>query len=91
MLLFLFYQLLLGAFLNLNIVEWFFVLFAGFQVISSEVLNTIIEKLCDFCETKKNIKIKIIKDMSAGYVAFACIFGIIIDGIVFFSKLKLIL
>ena len=44
-------------------------------ILSIEALNTAIERMCDFVHPDFNHKIGFIKDISAGAVAFAVIFG----------------
>jgi diacylglycerol kinase (ATP) len=36
------------------------------QVLAAELFNTAIEAVCDFMETARNEKIRVIKDISAG-------------------------
>ena len=52
-------------------------LICGF-VLVAEILNTAIEKLCDFSEPNFHSKIGIIKDISAAAVLLATLFAIII-------------
>jgi undecaprenol kinase len=43
-------------------------LFAGFQVLALELLNTAFETLCDIVDKEFNYQIKIVKDIAAGAV-----------------------
>ncbi|NJL96653.1 hypothetical protein HC766_06090 [Candidatus Gracilibacteria bacterium] len=43
-------------------------LFAGFQVLAFELLNTAFETLCDVVDGKFNYEIKAVKDIAAGAV-----------------------
>jgi len=43
-------------------------LFAGFQVLAFELLNTAFETLCDVVDGKFNYEIKVVKDIAAGAV-----------------------
>jgi len=57
-----------GIIIKLNEYEWiaFIICIAG--VIALEILNSVIEKLCDLYSTEYNEKIKVIKDMAASSV-----------------------
>ena len=56
-------------------------------VISAELLNTAIEKLCDFIEPNKNEKIRVIKDISAAAVLVASIVSLVVGLIIFIPKI----
>lgn len=68
--------------LHISAIEWFVVVLNIGFVISAELINTAIEKLCDLVSKEKNPLIKIVKDVAAGavllaaFVAFIC--GLII-------------
>ncbi|MCD6065193.1 MAG: diacylglycerol kinase [Bacteroidetes bacterium] len=78
---------LLSAFLHLNTTEWCIILFCCGLVISMELLNTAIEKLCDFAEPQRNEKIRIIKDVSAAAVLVASIVSLAIGLVIFVPKI----
>ena len=65
------YKLLLSAFilvLSIYFHDWIdlmVILIATAQVLAAELFNTAIEALCDFVETARNEKIRVIKDISA--------------------------
>lgn len=63
-------------------VEWAVLSVTVFLVISAELINTAIEELCDLYSTEQNMKIKRIKDISAGAVlalaAGACVVAVIL-------------
>lgn len=71
----------------MNLTEWFFVLSAGFLVLICEAINTVIEKAMDRITETYDIKIKDIKDMSAGFVLLAAIYAVIVGSIVFIPKI----
>jgi diacylglycerol kinase (ATP) len=77
----------LGAIVGLTRVEWCVILFCCGLVISLELLNTALEKLCDVVEPNKNEKIRIVKDLSAAAVLFAAITALIIGLIIFIPKI----
>jgi len=76
----------LGFVFEISITEWIFQYLAIGFLISLEAINTAIEKICDFMEPKNNIKIKIIKDMSAGAVLLAAFFGIVVICMIYIPK-----
>lgn len=56
-------------------------------VLVAELLNTSVEKLCDFTAPQFDEKIKIIKDISAGAVLIASFVSAIIGTIIFLPKI----
>lgn len=61
-----------GIIIKLDIYEWLAFVICIVGVISLEIMNSVIEKLCDLYSTEKNEKIKVIKDMaSAAVLVFA--------------------
>lgn len=67
-----------GISIYLNHYEWlaFFICIA--LVICLEIVNSVVEQLCDLYSTAYNPKIKKIKDMMAGAVLFACFISLIV-------------
>ncbi len=76
----------LGWVMDLSSVEWLFQILAIALVLTTESLNTAIEKLCDFVNPNYNERIGFIKDIAAGAVTFAALFGIIIGLIIYLPK-----
>ena len=70
-----------------TITEWLFLVFAIGLVWVTELLNTCIERLCDFIEPNENTSIGKIKDFAAGSVLVAAITSAIIGLIIFVPKL----
>lgn len=70
----------IGWFKDFETWKWCILLLCIIIVIVCEMINTVIEKLCDIVEPKYNQKIKYVKDASAGFTLFAslcvCIVGI---------------
>lgn len=90
---------IIGLFLNFFLIVFFklnrfdsaiILLLCGF-VLTAEILNTGIEKLCDFIEPKFHSKIGIIKDIAAGAVLLATIFAVIIGTLIYWPYLEKIL
>lgn len=63
--------------------EWLVVLVISALVLTLEMVNSAIEKLCDLYSIEPNSKIKIIKDIAAGAVLIASIFAVIIAVVIF--------
>lgn len=57
-----------GFVLRLSAMEWVAVIICMGLVISSEILNTCIEKVCDLYTTENDERIRVIKDLAAGAV-----------------------
>ena len=73
----------LGYYFEINKSDWIIqILLIGF-VLTTEALNTVAEKICDFINPKYDERIKIIKDISAGAVSFAVISSLIILFIIY--------
>lgn len=77
----------LGFILNITTTEWLFVVLAIGLVITSEALNTAIEKLVDMVSPEKNTKAGWVKDVAAGAVLLASICALIIGLLVFVPHL----
>ena len=56
-------------------------------VLSLEIVNTSIEKLCNFLTTDFHPSIKIIKDVSAGAVLLFSLVSIVVACIIFLPKI----
>ena len=78
---------LFGYHLNISNTEWMFQFIAMGLVISIESLNTAIEKIANFIQPNFDEKIAIIKDISAGAVLFAGIFGALTIAFIYIPKL----
>ena len=73
------------VFLKLNYFDAALIMIVCFAVLSLEILNTAAEKICDVVQPEFDERIKIIKDISAGAVAFMS-FGAVIVGILVYWK-----
>lgn len=83
------YVIALSAFLKLARLEYAVLFLTCGAVIALELINTALERLCDFTESEHNEKIGLIKDISAGAVLVAAIFSVGV-GIALFATPKLI-
>ena len=62
--------------------EWALVITLAALVITAEILNTAIERLCDFVQPKQDDRIKTIKDLAAGAVLCASLAALIVGGMI---------
>lgn len=76
-----------GFVLQISPMEWAAVLLCCGMVISAEMVNTSIEKMCDLIEPNHNEKIRIIKDMAAGAVLVCAIAAACVGLIIFVPKI----
>lgn len=84
------FVILLGVAFQLAFIEWtILVLTIGFVIIL-EIINTSIEKICDFIEPNFNNQIGLIKDISAAVVLISSFISILIGLIIFIPKIEMI-
>ncbi|MFT3748720.1 MAG: diacylglycerol kinase family protein [Agriterribacter sp.] len=76
-----------GFILHITNTEWIAVLLCIAMVITLEMINTSIEKLCDMIEPGFHATIKIIKDIAAGAVLVSAVVSLIIGVIIFLPKI----
>ena len=69
---------LAAAFMLRQWVDVLLILLATGMVLTAEILNSAIEALCDFVESRHNEKIKIIKDVAAAAVGISILVWAII-------------
>ena len=62
--------------------EWALVITLAALVITAEILNTAIERLCDFVQPRQDARIKTIKDLAAGAVLGASLAALIVGGMI---------
>ena len=74
--------------MKLNQLDSIIILFICGFVLVAEILNTGVEKICDFVEPNFHSKIGIIKDIAAGSVLLATLFAILIGGIIYWPYLE---
>ncbi len=72
-----------GIFLHLSFQQWATILICATMVLSMEMVNTAIEKLCNLVEPEKHPEIKIIKDIAAGAVLLAAFVSLIVGVFIF--------
>jgi diacylglycerol kinase len=80
-----------GFFFSVSAMEWMSILICIAMVLSFEIMNSAIEKLCDFVCPSINPAIKKIKDLSAGAVLLSAIISFIVGCIIFIPKIIMLL
>ena len=76
-----------GLIIKLDYYEWLAFIICIFLVLTLEILNSVIEKLCDLYSLEENNKIKVIKDMSASFVLVFSFGALIICLICLFRRI----
>ena len=76
-----------GFVLKLNIAEWIAVIICMGLVLSTEILNTCVEKVCDLYCQEEDERIKVIKDLAAGAVLVSAICALITAALILISRL----
>ena len=78
----------LGYYFEITKDEWIIhIILIGF-ILTTEALNTVAEKICDFINPKYDDRIKLIKDISAGAVSFAVISSLIVLIIIYYPYIS---
>ena len=73
------------VYFQLNSTDVVLIFIVCFLILIAEIINTAIEKICDFVEPNFNKKIGLIKDIAAGAVILATLLSII-TGILVYSN-----
>ncbi len=79
--------IILGAVFKISPGQWLAILFFIALVLSLEMINSAIEKLCDMVSKDFHPGIKRIKDIVAGAVLLASVFSLIAGMIIFIPKI----
>lgn len=77
--------LVFAGILRLKLNDLVYIIFLIGLIISLEIINSVIERICDLYTKEYNIDVKIIKDLSASFVFIMSMVAMII-GILIFSK-----
>ncbi len=78
-----FVNLFLIFYFNLSSTETALVIIASFAVLSAEIFNTAIEKICDIIQPDFDKRIGFIKDIAAGAVVLTAIASVIVGVLVY--------
>ncbi|MEO6219260.1 MAG: diacylglycerol kinase family protein [Ginsengibacter sp.] len=76
-----------GMLLQISRHEWIVILLCIGAVLSAEMMNSAIEKLCNHIQPSFHIQIKIVKDLAAGAVLFISIISALIGVFIFIPKI----
>ncbi len=78
-------NLFLIFYLKLSNIDTILILIVSFGVLSAEILNTAIEKICDIIQPEFDKRIGFIKDISAGTVILMTIVSVIVGIFVYWK------
>ncbi len=79
--------LILGFFYHLTFVEWsLLILTIGFVTVC-ELINTLVEDIMDFLSPAYSVEVKIIKDLSAGFVFISAAVSVVVGLLIFAPKI----
>lgn len=85
---FVFLLVLVGGFIfQISRIEWLIILLCASIVLSAEIFNSAIEKLCNHVTPEIHPHIRKIKDFSAAAVLLTAIISVIIGSIIFLPKI----
>lgn len=79
--------LFIGFYFRISKTEWLFILFAIGGVLSTEAMNTAVEKLADTISPEYHPMIKIAKDVAAFAVLLMAIVSVVIGCLIFLPKI----
>ncbi|MDP4212008.1 MAG: diacylglycerol kinase family protein [Bacteroidota bacterium] len=79
--------LLLAGWFHIKASEWIVILICIGLVLSLEMLNSALEKLCDLVQPDFHPRIKIIKDVAAGAVLWISLISAAIGAIIFLPEI----
>lgn len=77
----------IALYCGLNKTEWLFILLSIALVFITEMINTSIERTINLIKTEYDPRIRIIKDIAAGFVLVAVVFALSVGAIVILPKL----
>ncbi len=78
---------IIGLILSVSMIEWLIIILFTAIVISMEMFNSALEKICDKINSELDPQIKIIKDMAAGAVLWCAIISAVAGLIIFVPKI----
>lgn len=80
----------MGLFLKLSSLEWLFLTFTIFFVLTLELLNTVLEAIVNIASPEMNPYAKVAKDVAAACVLLAAFMSIVVGVALFLPKLLLL-
>ncbi|HLQ74042.1 MAG TPA: diacylglycerol kinase family protein [Bacillota bacterium] len=78
--------LIASIILRISTVEWLFVLSVSALVLTTEMINSVIERITDYLFPHSDERAKHMKDIAAGAVLIAAVFAAIVGLIIFLPK-----
>ncbi|SUX44986.1 diacylglycerol kinase family protein [Chryseobacterium indoltheticum] len=78
-------NIILIFYLKLSTIDTVLVLIVSFGVLSAEIFNTAIEKICDIIQPEFDKRIGFIKDISAGAVTLMAVASVIVGILVYWK------
>jgi len=82
------FVVVMGLLFTVSAGEWIVLLLCIASVLSMEMTNSAIEKICNLVHPKYHPAVKVIKDISAAAVLWASVISGIIGVIIFLPKIK---
>lgn len=76
---------------KISAAEWVVILGCIAMVLSFEMINSSIEKICNLVHPTYHPAVKTIKDLAAGAVLFVSVFSAFIGAIIFLPKINILL
>lgn len=80
----------LGFWLHITNAEWIVIVLCIATVLSLEMINTAVEKICNLIQPDYHPAVKTIKDISAGAVLLSAVASLIIALIIFLPRVLLL-
>ncbi|MFP3591272.1 diacylglycerol kinase family protein [Chryseobacterium sp. SIMBA_038] len=80
-----FINIILIFYFQLSNIDTILILIVSFGVLSAEIFNTAIEKICDFMQLEFDKRIGFIKDISAGAVILMAILSVVVGVLVYWK------
>ena len=77
------FVIIAGFFFKISIREWVLLFVTIFFVLILEMINSVIEYLCDFVNPNFHIRVQIIKDVSAGFVLLGSVLSVVVGIYIF--------
>ena len=83
------YVLVFAAFFELPALHWALLLLTIAAVLAAELLDTAVERVCDYCAKQRHPLIKAAKDMAAGAVLVLSVIAVAVGVCLFWQPQKL--
>lgn len=74
---------------SVSVMEMMIILLCCFLVLSAEIFNTAIEKLCNFVHPNFHVEIGVIKDLAAAAVVVLAILSVVVGVIIYWPYVRI--